>query len=228
MNNKSISTPCFNFVLFAMLIVISLQSCVSPRDASIREWEKHEWQLVKVDKNDEPTWTIYKRKLVGTNFLEYKIEGDIKSSPQACISAFRRDIHNQADNLKNKKYPTYEIVDESKDSLLTYAIHNEPFPFKDTEMSVRYHFSRDIESKVEEVKWKEAWDENSVPPLSKKLSRVQTFRGAWNFSPVSINHCKAVNIIQFNPKKMPNWLVQPMVANFLKKGLEDIREMTSE
>ncbi len=90
MNNKSVSTPCFNLVFFIILIAFSLQSCVSPRDASIREWEKHEWKTVKVDKNDEPTWTIYKRKLAGTNFLEYKIEGAIKSSPKACVSVFIR------------------------------------------------------------------------------------------------------------------------------------------
>ena len=95
-------------------------------------------------------------------------------------------------------------------------------------MSVRYFFYKDTESAAEEIKWIEAWEEDSVPPPSKKLSRVQTFRGFWQFSPISSNHCKAVNSVQFNPKKMPRWLVTPMVTKFLIKGIEDLRETTSK
>lgn len=228
MNNKSVAFPNLYLVFITILIAFNLQSCVSSRNKNIKEWEKGQWQLVKVDKNIDPSWTVYKRKLVGTNFVEFKIEGDIKSSPKACVSAFKRDIHNQADDLENKKYPTYEIVDEETDNLLTYVIHKESFPFKNTEMSVRYHFLQDAESSVEEVKWREAWDGNTVPPPSKKLSRVETFRGSWHFSSVSSNHSKAISIVQFDPKKMPNWLVSPMVTKFLRKSLKDIRAMTSK
>ncbi|MFK7772484.1 MAG: hypothetical protein AB8F94_10100 [Saprospiraceae bacterium] len=203
-------------------------SCNSYRNMISLEEKNQGWRIVKVDKNDEPTWIIYSRKLVGTKFLEFKIVGDIKSSPAACVASFRQEIYNQADDLKNKKYPTYEIVEESKYSLLTYVIHHEPFPLKNTEMSVRYLFYKDTESAAEEIKWIEAWEEDSVPPPSKKLSRVQTFRGFWQFSPISIDHCKAVNSVQFNPKKMPRWLVSPMVTKFLIKGIEDIRETTSK
>lgn len=228
MNDKNISIPGFSLIFAVVLIGFSLKSCISSRDLSIKEWEKRQWQLIKVDKNDEPTWKVHKRELVGTNLMEYKIEGDIKSSPRECISAFKQDIRNQANDLKNKKYPVYEIVDESKDSLLTYVIHKEPFPFKNTEMSVRYYFVHDSESNFEEVRWKETWEESSVPPPSKKLSRVQIFRGSWRFLPILNNQSRAVNIVQFNPKKMPQWLVTPMVTKFLRKGLDYIRETTSK
>ncbi|MDB4286244.1 hypothetical protein N9933_02980, partial [bacterium] len=139
-----------------------------------------------------------------------------------------QDIRNQADDSKNKKYPTYEILDESKESFLTYVIHKEPFPFKDTEMSVRYLSSQGAKSTTEEVSWKEAWDEDSAPSPSKKLSRVQTFRGSWYFSLISSSHCNAVYSVQFDPKKMPHWLVNKMVVQFLIEGLENIREMTAK
>lgn len=225
MNKKSVSTPGINLILFFILTSFCYQSCVSPRYRSIKEWEKNEWKIVKVDKNEEPTWTIYKRKLVGTNFLEYKIEGDIKSSPKACVLTFKQDIHNQANDLKNKKFPTYEIEEESKDSLLTYVVYNEPFPLKDTEMSIRYTFFSDEDGSTG-VRWKEAWDECPVQP-SKKLNRIETFRGSWHFSSISPNHNKAVNSVQFDLKGMPQWLAQPMVLKFLKEGLEYIRDTTS-
>ncbi|MEM8969678.1 MAG: hypothetical protein AAGE93_24885, partial [Bacteroidota bacterium] len=125
MKNKNISPSGFHAIFFFVLMALSYQSCVSPRDRSIREWEKYEWKVVKADKNEEPSWTIYTRKLAGTNFIEYKIEGDIQSSPRACLSSFRQDIYHQANDSNNKKYPTYEIVDESQDNLLTYVIHKE-------------------------------------------------------------------------------------------------------
>lgn len=226
MNNKSISTPGFNLIFFFVLTVFSYQSCVSPRDRSIKEWEKYEWKTVKVDKNDQPTWTIYKRKLVGTNFLEYKIEGDIKSPPKACVASFKQDIHNHANDLKNKKFPTYEIVEESKEGLLTYVIHNEPFPLKDTEMSIRYTFFSDEDGSTG-ARWREAWDECPVQP-SKKLNRIETFRGSWHFLPISSNHNKAVNSVQFELRGMPLWFAELMVLKFLKEGLEDIKETTSK
>jgi len=169
-------------------------------------------------------WNIYSRKIRNSNFLEYKIEGNIKSSPKACVTVFRKDIYKQAKDPDNKKYPTYNIVYDSVNSLLTYVIHKEPFPLKNTEMSVRYTFIQECnDSNIQNVKWEEAWDEAMVPALSKKFNRVETFRGAWSFTSTAGNTCSAVNSVQFNPKKMPMWLVEPMVVQFLVKGLGDLR-----
>ena len=100
----------------------------------------------------------------------------------------------------------------------------EPFPFKDTEMSIRYLFFSD-DAGTTGVRWHEAWKECPIQP-SKKLNRVETFRGSWNFSPATKGSCLVVNTVQFNPKKMPLWLVEPMVVKFLKEGLEDLRKWT--
>ena len=159
-------------------------------------------------------------------FLEYKIEGDIESYPKACVASFKQDLYSLANGSNIKKYPTYEIVEESKENLLTYVIHNESFPFKDTEMSVRYLFFNDEDGETG-VRWHEAWKDCQVKP-SKKLNRVETFRGSWNFYPSAKNSCHAVNSVQFDPKKMPLWLVEPMVFKFLKNGLENLRETTTE
>ncbi len=210
------------------LILYTTMSCNSSQNIISSKGENQEWKIVKVSKNAEASWTISSRKIGGTNFFEYKIEGDIPSSPKACISSFRQDIYNLANGSKKKKYPTYKIVDESKESLLTYVIHKEPFPFKNTEMSIRYDFFQDPENTIEEVTWREAWEEDSVPAPSRKLSRVQSFRGSWYFSEISNNHTKAINTVQFDPKSMPQWIIRPMVVKFLRQGLENIREMTSK
>ena len=208
------------------LLALTCASCSSSWNLTSSEIDNQGWKVVKVDKAENPAWIISTRNEVGTNFLEYKIEGDIDATTEACIAAFKKDILNQAAHLKNKKYPTYEIVSESSDSLLTYVIHHEPFPLKDTEMSIMYFFSND-EDGTTGVTWHEAWDVNPVPP-SKKLSRVKTFRGSWSFAPTSSHANLAVNSVQFDPKGMPLWLVKPMVMKFLKNGLEDIRGATSK
>ena len=56
------------------------------------------------------------------------------------------------------------------------------------------------------VIWKESWDECQIQP-SKKLNRHETFRGSWNFTIVSSNHCMAVNNIQFDLGEMTPWLL---------------------
>jgi len=226
MKKKIVSSSDFKFILLLALVVFSFQSCLSPRNRSIKEWEQYEWKIVKEDKKDAPTWVIYKRKIAGTNLLEYKIEGNIKTSSKASIISSREGIHNQANKSKNEEYPTYEIIDESKDSLLTYVIHDESFLFRDTEMCVRYRFFYDEDGNTI-VKWNEAWDECAIQP-SKKLKRVETFRGSWVFSPTSNNSCKSVNTVQFDLKGMPLWLAEPMVIKFLKGGLEDKRKLISK
>lgn len=220
------------YAIFLGMTSFTLSSCsthraIRLRNKSIREWSAYQWEEIKKNSNHEVNeWTVYSRKVKGTNCLAYKVEGDIKSFPKACVSSFKQDIHNQADGSESKKYPTYQILEESEESLLTYAIHKETFPFKNTEMSFRYLFFQD--STTEEVKWKEAWDEGSVPPPSEKLSRVQTFSGSWHFSPISNGHSKAVYSVQFDAKKMPHWLVNKMVIKFLVEGFENIREMASK
>lgn len=229
--------PCKPSILWGFTILLGIASltfsscsthrAIRLRNKSIKEWSAY--QLEEVKKSPEgkgEKWTIYSRKIKGTNFSEYKIEGDIEASPKACVAAFKQDILNHSADLKNKKYPTYEIASDSKDSLLTYVIHNEPFPLKDTEMSVRYVFSNDKDGSTG-VTWHEAWAESQVQP-SKKLNRVETFRGSWSFAPTSGNSCRAANSVQFDPKGMPLWLVKPMVMNFLKNGLASIREEASK
>lgn len=219
MKNKRTSTLIFAFFV---ALIFSFQSCAAG-NKNLNKGE-HEWTVVKSDKGDKPSWTIYRRKVAGSDFLEYKIEGVVKASPRECISWFKEDIRNLANGAERKKYPTYEIVEESDDSLLTYVVHNEPWPLKDTEMSIRYTFFEN-EDGTAGVQWREAWDESQVPP-SKKLSRVETFRGSWSFSPERDDAFKALNSVQFNPKKIPRWFFQPMVAGFLKKGLKRMRNIT--
>lgn len=213
------------------IVSITFLSCSAHRatrlkNKSMKESSAYELKEVKKSPDSEgEKWTIYSRKIEGTNFYEYKIEGAIAASAEAGIAAFRQDILDQAAMVVNKKYPTYEIVSESQDSHFVYIIHHEPFPLKDTEMSIRYDFFNN-EDGTTGVTWHEAWDESQVPP-SKKLSRVETFRGSWNFAPTSDNSCQAINSVQFDPKGMPMWLVKPMIMKFLKNGLKDIREATS-
>lgn len=220
---------CASIILLVSLV---LSGCSTHRinrlkNKSYKEWKAYQWtEINRSSDKDVNEWTILSRKVKGTNFLEYKIEGEIESSPEACAAGFRQYIHHEADDNENKKFPTYDILNESTNSLLTYVIHNEPFPFKDTEMSVRYLFFNN-EAGSTGVRWNEAWDEASVQP-SKKLNRVQTFRGSWQFATVSDNHCGAVNIVQFDPKNMPKWLVNPMVTKFLRKGLENLKQTTSK
>lgn len=230
-SRHKVSRLCIYTVFLGITCLIfsscSTQRGIRLRDKSIKEWETYQLEEVKKSPDDETEkWTIYSRKIEGTNFLEYKIEGNIMASPNACVGTFRQDILNQSADLNNKKYPTYEIVRESKDSLLTYVIHNEPFPLKDTEMSVMYIFSNDEDASTG-VEWHEAWDESKIQ-ASKKLNRVETFRGLWSFSPTSDNSCQAANSVHFDPKGMPIWLVKPMVTKFLQNGLEYIREETTK
>ena len=211
---------------------IVLSSC-SPhhgarsRNKSIKEWEAFQWTEVKRSSGEEATaWTIYFRKVKDPNLMEYKIEGEIGSSPETCIAEFRQEIHEKASSPDNKKHPTYEIISESTDRLFTYVIHNEPFPLRDTEMFVQYIFSTKKDGSTE-VKWKESWDEYPIEE-SKKLNRVEIFRGSWQFVEVSENRLHAINIVQFDPKGMPKVLFQPMVLNFLRKGLENLRDKTTK
>lgn len=104
------------------------------------EANNQNWEIIEKEKKNLPTWVILMRKPVRANVLEYKIVGGINSSSKGCISSFRQDINYQANKSSNKKFSTYEIVRESKSSLLTYVIHNSFSPLKDIEMSLKYVF----------------------------------------------------------------------------------------
>ncbi|MEO9871776.1 SRPBCC family protein [Ekhidna sp.] len=213
-------------ICFMTIVTSLLVSCAGYKRINSSTDENEGWTLVKVEKGDNPSWKAYSRKLAGTSFIEYKIEGNVASTPDSCFIWFKRDIHELAEGSKSKKYPTYEIVHESGDSLVTYVVHNEPYPLKDTEMSVRYvYFNHD--SGAKDVKWREAWNERFIEP-SKKLNRVETFRGSWTFSPTPSGSTVAVTTVQFDPKNMPRSLVEPMVIKFLRDGLEDIRKRNSQ
>lgn len=182
------------------------------------------WKVIKVDNKVNPTWTIYMRRIAGTDFYEYKIEGDVEASPNECIASFRQGLYDEASDYK--KFPTYEMVEDTEESILTYVIHNEPFFLKDTEMSLRYTFLNSKDGSTG-ASWTEAWDECSIQP-SKKLNRIETFRGSWSFTPISDKTTKSEYKVQFELKGMPLWLGEPMVIKILKEGLENIRMKTAD
>lgn len=212
-------------ILSLIFLVLSLPSCTANKKNSSSEKEEYKWQVVKKEKSKSPDWVIYSRQIEGTNFFTYKIEGNISASPSDCLTAFKSDIHQKVNDNKNKKFPTYDLVEESPNSLLTYVIHKEPFPLKNTEMSVRYQFYNNNDGSTG-AHWKEAWEESPIQP-SKRLKRVESFRGSWDFKPINKDISSAINTVSFDPKKMPLWLVEPMVVKFLKNGLRDLKEMTS-
>lgn len=216
----------WSYTVLIAIATIALSSCskhraIRLRNKSIKEWSAYRLEVIKESSHrDNLVWTISSRKIKGTNKYEYQIEGVVGSEPSNCIASFAKEIKDQAADMNNKKYPIYDIVHESDDSLLTYVIHNEPFPLKDTEMSVAYLF-HDSEDGNFGVRWHEVWGEQQKKP-SKKLKRIELFRGSWNFEPMAGDSCKATNMVQFDPKKMPRWFFEPMVVKFLKNGLENL------
>jgi hypothetical protein len=216
-------------ILFFLVAIFFMYSCGITNKTSSTVNKIENWKHVKSENSDTPTWSIYMRKIEETNFLEYRIEGLIESDPSTCISAYKKEIYDLAEGkTKDLDYDftTYNILYEAEDSIVTYVIHNEPFPFKSTEMSVRYVFYSKMDGS-KGVNWNEAWNEYPIQP-SKKLSRVSTFRGSWNFLSESENRSKAVNTVQFDLQGFPLWLAEPMVIKFLKVGMEDLREMTNK
>ena len=64
--------------------------------------------------------------------------------------------------------------------------------------------------------------------INEELKRIEMFRGSWDFSQTTNSLCKAVKTVQFDPKKMPLWLVNPMVNKFLIKELENTRTLSAK
>lgn len=217
--------------LFGLLAVLLFTTvgCKST-DGLISESQENEgWEIVKVDKKKVPSWVIYRRKIEGTKELEYKIKGDIYASPSICINEFKQnlyDLSNGEGKESDYEYIQYEIITDTTDSLCVYAIHNEPFPFKDTEMSILYTFHSDTTGNAG-VRWREAWMDHPTPE-SKKLKRIDSFRGAWQFSSTSGKLHEATNSVEFDLGNFPLFLAQPMVFKFLKNGLQDMRKTYME
>lgn len=208
----------------AILIAIIFQSCGPTQSHGTKELEKYEWAVVKENKNPTQHWAISKRKIKNSTFWEYKIEGTMNSTPKEGAIGFREDIHNLAKGSNPKEYPIYKIIKESKDSLVAYFVHNESFFFKDTEMCVKFDFHNNENGDVI-IEWTESWNDCSTQP-NKRLKRVETFRGNIHLSSAANNTSKIVQTVQFDPKGMPMWLVNPMVVKFLKKELIKFKSLS--
>jgi len=205
-----------SFVLLSATLIFT--SCGTSSNAEFSS--NGEWEEEKAEKSETPSWTIYSRQIPETNFWEFKIEGSVEASPVACVSSVKANLYAEAKN--KKKFPTYDFVQDSKDSIQTYVIHNEPFPLKDTEMSVLYEFDESQANRAA-VKWREAWEKCDIES-TKKLNRVEVFRGTWEFEEEIVGTSSAINTVQFDLKGMPMSLAKPMVQKFLINGLKDLKK----
>jgi len=219
MDEGSVTSYTLRYVLLTALVVLTLLSCGPTRSRSIREWERYEWKLVQKDKEPSKAWAISRRQIRKTDFWEYKIEGKLAITPEKGARRFRGEIRSLAKGGNPRKYPRYDVLRESKDSLLTYVVHHEPFPFRDTEMCVAYVFQNSTDNHIS-LYWRDSWGDCNKGP-NKKLKRVEVFRGSLHFSSKEgKKETKMVQTVQFNPKGMPLWLVNRMVIKFLKKELK--------
>lgn len=206
-------------------IALSIVSCSSSRIANQTDVDQQGWKAIKADKSEDSAWIISRKNEEGTSFYEYKIEGLVEASPENCIASFKNDIYDLSNGIKKEegyKYSTYQIVEESSNTLVIYAIHKEPFPLKNTEMSIKYTFDY-VKNGNARVEWHEAWADFPVKP-SKKLNRIDTFRGSWTFTSTESDLYKASNTVQFNLKGAPIWFAQPMVNKFLVRGYMTFKE----
>lgn len=209
-------------------MALSIVSCSSSRISNQSDVDQQEWKVVKSDKSSDPTWVIFRRNEERSNFYEYKIEGLVEASPEKCISLFKQDLYDLSNGIQREgeyKYLTYQIVEESSKTLSVYAIHKEPFPLKNTEMSIKYTFDYEKNGNAR-VQWHEAWADFPVEP-SKKLNRIDAFRGSWTFTPTESDVYKVTNTLQFDLKGAPIWFAQPMVNKFLVKGYKNFKENAS-
>lgn len=215
---------------FIGMMLCATVACNSSKGISSSGEVYKQWEIVKIDKkNDDPTWIIYSRNEYGTNIYDFKIEGNIDITPKAYVNSFKQDIIGLSNDSKKDpdyEYITYKIINESENSISIYAIHNEPFPLKDTEMNITYIFYSDSNG-IMAVRWKETWDEYPVKP-SKNLNRIESFRGSRTFCHTSTSSYKALSSVQFDMKGMPLWLAKPMIVKFLKRGLKDMIELKSK
>jgi len=205
-----------------MLLTVS---CSSSKIANQLQVDQQGWKVVKADKSEDSAWIISRRNEKDSDFYEYKIEGLVEASPEICIASFKQDIYDLSNGIKKEggyKYLTYQIIEESSNALYVYAIHKEPFPLKNTEMSIKYTF--DVSNGNARVQWQEAWADFPVDP-SKKLNRIDTFRGSWTFTSTESDLYKASNTVQFNLKGAPIWFAQPMVNKFLVRGYMKFKEI---
>ncbi|MCF8451068.1 MAG: hypothetical protein K9G49_14440 [Taibaiella sp.] len=209
-------------------MALSIVSCSSSRIANQTDVDQQGWKVVKADKSENPTWVIFRRNEEGSSFYEYKIEGLVEASPENCIASFKQDLYDLSNGVKvdaDYKYPTYKILSESSDTIVVYAIHKEPFPLKNTEMCIKYTFDY-VKNGNARVQWQEAWADFPLEP-SKKLNRIDTFRGSWTFTSTESDVYKASNTVQFDLKAAPIWFAQPMVNKFLVKGYKNFKEDAS-
>jgi len=94
----------------------------------------------------------------------------------------------------------YDTINETNDSLLTYVIHHEPFPLKNTEMSVLYHFSKKGDGS-RMVSWHEAWDVESAPPESKSYPELQLLGVHGTLHQFLVAHLKPLTQFSLTPRR---------------------------
>lgn len=142
-----------------------------------------DWK-VALEKDAVRVWT---RETSDSKFKEYKGEILVKSS-LSCLVATLDDVDNQ----KNWLYDCDEskrLKTISKTEGINYFVQKAPWPVSYRDIVIQYTLSQDEKTKVVVI---EMTGKKDYIPEKEDYVRVPTFKGRWEFTPISKGIIKVV------------------------------------
>ncbi|MET1260698.1 hypothetical protein ABV409_15225 [Flagellimonas sp. DF-77] len=212
-------------LILAGILALSMGSCATGRNQSIAAWERTEWQAISNKSKEEGSITLARRQL-GKREWEYRISGQIGLTPKQALLGFEEAIHAKAGAPASKEYPIYDLQRKNDSALLVYMTHKESFPFRDTELCVRYTRTK-ADNANQGLRWETAWPDCTTN-TDRRWKRVERFEGAVQFTALDQESSRMTQTIRFDLKGMPLWLAHTMVVTYLKKAYRELRQTVSE
>ena len=208
-----------------------LSACVTDRaiqsrNQDIEAWEAYEWQLERNSAaGEQPAWTVYSRKVEGSAFKEFKVEGVIRVSPAEAVRALREKTENSEAYLDEDE-GFIRVLHQTSDEAWVYSVYRMPFPFRDRAMCERFVFASNAETGAWTITWQEDWEIEH--PETEGVVRMPVARGSWEFTPRGDNQSRAVYIVHTEPGgSLPAWLVNGSIGKELPRELQQIEEVAA-
>ena len=184
-----------------------------------------EWKLIKTKKKGEG-WHLYKSKVAGSKFREFKVVGKINCSMQkAQTNSMKLFVDSTAYiTKKGKSLGWFKVFKHTEDEIELYSFMKGGFLVKDRDVVVRYRTFEDSTGNALGVKWHQIDKEGYE--ATDEIIRMPVDKGNWRFEKIDSKSCMAEMTFQFQPGgNPPAWMINTVSKSVIPHELEHLREL---
>lgn len=207
------------------VLFLTLAACAGSPVVPKTDWLPAEagWSVRKVDDAKPPRWALFDREVPEAKVKAIRLVGVVVGPPELIALTFRERLLDDANLPEGTQR---KILRQEEDEIDIYSTSDIPFPFRDREVTERFHFSSDAQKGHHRIEVRSI--DPGVPP-AEGMVRLPLVHNVFEIEAAGPGRSRVTMVsVHDMGGHFPNWLIYGPVGDFMVAELKAVEAAAAE